>query len=49
MIKLNVEQVIAMHSQLITQTGGEEGLRDIGLLQSAMLPPFRSYSISFRR
>ena len=32
MIKLSKEQIIMMHSQLLEQTGGIDGIRDEGLL-----------------
>lgn len=32
-----------MHSQLIEQTGGIDGIRDEGLLESAISAPFQSY------
>ena len=40
MIVLSKEQVIALHSQLIAETGGVDGLRDEGLLDSALNAPF---------
>lgn len=43
MIKLSKEQIIMMHSQLIEQTGGIDGIRDEGLLESAISAPFQSY------
>lgn len=33
MIKLSKEQIIMMHSQLIEQTGGIDGIRDEGLME----------------
>ena len=43
MIKLTKEQVMLLHSQLIKSTGGCDGIRDIGLLESALETPFQSY------
>lgn len=43
MIKLTKEQVILLHSQLIEETGGSDGLRDEGLLDSALNAPFQSF------
>ena len=43
MIWLTKEQVIHLHSELITSTGGLEGLRDDNLLQSALLSPMQTY------
>ena len=36
MIKLNIDQVIKFHKILIAETGGEEGIRDKKLLESAI-------------
>lgn len=43
MIRLTKEQVIMLHSQLIRETGGIDGIRDEGLLESALEAPFQSY------
>lgn len=43
MIILSKEQVIALHSQLIEQTGGTQGLRDDALLESALNAPFQTF------
>ena len=32
-----------MHRQLITATGGSDGIRDEGMLDSALLNPFQSF------
>jgi hypothetical protein len=40
MITLSKEQVILLHAQLIAETGGSEGVRDEGLLESALYAPF---------
>ena len=37
MIILTVEEIITLHDKLITVTGGSAGLRDKGLLESAVL------------
>jgi len=37
MIVLTTEEVVIMHKKLIAATGGSPGLRDIGLLESAVL------------
>ena len=39
MIYLSPEQVLFIHSRLIDTTGGSHGIRDIGLLQSAVARP----------
>lgn len=43
MIKLTKEQILMLHSELIKMTGGSDGVRDIGLLESALEAPFQSY------
>ena len=43
MIKLTKEQILTLHSELIKMTGGSDGIRDIGLLESALETPFQSY------
>lgn len=43
MIKLTKEQVISIHSSLIEATGGTDGVRDIGLLESALETPFQTF------
>jgi death-on-curing protein len=36
---LTVEQVLFLHARLIEETGGSHGIRDIGLLESAVARP----------
>lgn len=43
MIILSKEQVIALHTQLISETGGLDGIRDDSLLESALNAPFQSF------
>lgn len=43
MIRLSKEQVIKIHSILIEQTGGSNGIRDEGLLDSALNAPFQTF------
>ncbi len=43
MIKLTKEQILLLHTQLIETTGGSDGIRDLGLLESALERPFQSY------
>ena len=43
MIKMTKEQVLLLHTQLIEATGGSDGIRDVGLLESALESPFQSY------
>ena len=42
MLRLTVEQVKAMHTRLVMKTGGSDGVRDMGLLESAVNAPFQS-------
>lgn len=44
MIVLSKEQIIMLHSQLIQETGGADGIRDEGMLDSALAAPFQSYA-----
>jgi death-on-curing protein len=39
MIYLTAEQVLFIHSRLIDETGGSHGVRDLGLLESAVARP----------
>jgi len=43
MITLNVAEVISLHDKLIAATGGAPGLRDFGLLESAVLGCYQSF------
>lgn len=43
MKRLTKEQVLRMHDALICETGGMGGLRDEGLLDSALQAPFQSF------
>lgn len=43
MIRFTKKQVIMLHEQIIKETGGEIGLRDESLLESALLSPFQSF------
>jgi len=40
MIKLSKEHVILLHERLIETTGGSNGIRDDGMLDSALANPF---------
>lgn len=44
MIRLTMAQVIAMHEELIRETGGRMGLRDEGMLDAALHAPFHVFS-----
>jgi death-on-curing protein len=43
MIFLTVEEVINLHKKIIKATGGHDGLRDRGLLESGIYGAFSSY------
>ena len=43
MKKLTKEQILTMHSELIMEFGGSDGLRDPGLLESALAAPFQTF------
>lgn len=43
MIILSKEQVLMLHEQLIKATGGSAGIRDEGMLDSALSNPFQSF------
>ncbi|MBZ4666398.1 type II toxin-antitoxin system death-on-curing family toxin [Mahella sp.] len=43
MKRLTKTQVIKMHNLLIQETGGSEGIRDDGLLDSALNAPFQTF------
>lgn len=42
MKRLSKQQVIKIHSMLINQTGGIDGIKDEGLLESALNEPFQT-------
>jgi death-on-curing protein len=44
MIILTVDEIITLHSKLIAVTGGSDGLRDKGLLESAVLNCYQTFS-----
>jgi death-on-curing protein len=39
MVYLTAEQVLFIHYRLVNETGGEHGIRDMGLLESAVARP----------
>lgn len=43
MIRISKEQVLILHSHLFSETGGTDGVRDEGLLESAIAAPFQSF------
>lgn len=40
------KQILLLHSQLIAETGGSDGLRDSDLLDSALNAPFQTFDSS---
>ena len=49
MIRLSKPQIFLLHEQLIAETGGSSGLRDEGMLDSALNAPFQTYLSSRRQ
>lgn len=43
MIILTKQQILILHEQLIEATGGSRGMRDEGMLDSALMNPFQSF------
>ena len=43
MIRLSRSQVLLIYDRLITETGGSSGLRDEGMLESALNAPFQTF------
>ena len=43
MIILTVDEIITLHSKLIAATGGSDGLRDRGLLESAVMNCYQTF------
>ena len=44
MIRLSKTQILLLHEQLIAETGGSSGLRDEGMLDSALNAPFQTFA-----
>ena len=44
MIRLSKPQILFLHEQLIAETGGSSGLRDEGMLDSALYAPFQTFA-----
>ena len=40
---LTLEQVLTLHQRVIEQSGGATGIRDRGILESALAQPYMSY------
>ena len=43
MIRLTKKQLLLLHEELMTETDGAAGIRDEGLLDSALAAPFQSF------
>lgn len=43
MKQITIEQIKKIHSELIKETGGSDGIRDEGLLESAVYAPFQTF------
>ncbi|MBQ8429068.1 MAG: type II toxin-antitoxin system death-on-curing family toxin [Clostridia bacterium] len=43
MKKLTKEHIILLHHELLAETGGADGVRDVCLLESALNAPFQSF------
>lgn len=43
MKRLSKRQVLLLHGRLLSQSGGLQGIRDEGLLESALEAPFQSF------
>ena len=43
MIVLQKEQVLRLHTYLVRETGGDAGVRDEALLESALAAPFQTF------
>lgn len=40
---ISLEELLYLHDRIIERTGGSHGLRDLGLLESALARPFSSF------
>jgi death-on-curing protein len=45
MNRLTTAQILLLHQDLIDETGGMDGLRDVGLLDSALNAPFQTFDL----
>jgi len=45
MKRLSQEAIVAMHSALIAQTGGLDGIRDINILNASINSPFHTFGL----
>ena len=44
MIRLNMQQVLLLHEELIQETGGIHAFRDENLLETALTAPFQTFN-----
>jgi len=42
--KLTRRHILLLHSQLLTETGGSDGIRDVGLLDTALESPYSGFA-----
>ena len=43
MIRPTLEQIIELHDDIVAQSGGSKGIRDINLIDSAINAPFQTF------
>ncbi len=43
MKKLTVQQILFIHSRLLAETGGKQGIRDLDILKSAIARPWMTF------
>ena len=43
MIRLTKKQLLLLYEELLTETGGSAGIRDVGLLDSALAAPIQIF------
>lgn len=43
MINLTIDEIIYLHEKLIQKTGGMSGIRDLGMLESAVYSAMQSF------
>jgi death-on-curing protein len=41
---LSLIEVLALHRQVIAQSGGSSGIRDLGLLEAALAQPWQTFA-----
>ena len=44
MIKLSTNQILLLHKDLISEFGGSDGVKDLGILESAINAPFQTFN-----